>query len=114
MLVHEAMLSHMKARWSELKHFAPGERFEKFHAAQQHQPSWVHVAYMAVAIALIPIGVLFAFIPGPAVLFFALSAALFATQSLWLARRLDRAELSLRHTWASVKARWRARRNRHA
>ena len=51
----------------------------------------MHFAYVGTAIALIPVGVLFAFIPGPAVLFFALSAALFATQSLWLARRLDRA-----------------------
>lgn len=108
------MLSHMKARWSELKHFAPGERFEKFHEAQQDRPRWVHIAYMAAAIALLPIGVLFAFIPGPAVLFFALSAALFATQSLWLARRFDRAELSLRHAWASLKHWWRARHKRHA
>lgn len=114
MLLLEAMLSHMKARWAELKHFAPGERFEKFHVAQQHHAPWVHVAYIAVAIALIPVGILFAFIPGPAVLFFALSAALFATQSLWLARLLDRAELSLRHAWSSVKTRWRARRKRHA
>ena len=104
----------MKDRWAELKHFAPGERFEKFHEAQQHRSHWVHIAYMAVAIALIPVGVLFAFIPGPAVLFFALSAALFATQSLWLARQLDRAELALRNAWGNLRARWRARRDKHA
>jgi hypothetical protein len=108
------MLSHMKERWVELKHFAPGERFEKFHEAQQHRSHWVHVAYTAIAIALIPVGVLFAFIPGPAVLFFALSAALFATQSLWLARQLDRSELALRSFWASTRARWRAWRAKHA
>ena len=108
------MLSHLKARWRELKQYPPGERFEKFHEAQQHRSSWVHVAYTAVAIALLPIGVLFAFIPGPAVLFFALSAALFATQSLWLARRLDRAELAVRHAWQTVRARWRARHDKHA
>lgn len=108
------MVSHMKARWSELKQFPPGERFEKFHASQQHRPSWVHLTYTAAAIALLPIGVLFAFIPGPAVLFFALSAALFATQSLWLARRLDRAELALRHAGQTLRARWRAWRNNHA
>jgi len=108
------MLNHMKERWNELKHFPPGERFEKFHVAQQHHAPAVHIAYTALAIALLPVGVLFAFIPGPAVLFFALSAALFATQSLWLARRLDRAELALRHAWASLKARWRAHHDKHA
>jgi len=111
---HLGMLTHMKERWSELKQCAPGERFEKFYAAQQHRPRWVHVAYVGAAIALLPVGVLFAFIPGPAVLFFALSAALFATQSLWLARRLDRAELALRHAWMSVRAWWRALRGKHA
>jgi len=109
-----AMLTHLKDRWRELKHFAPGERFEKFHLAQQHQARWVHFVYVAAAVALLPVGVLFAFIPGPAVLFFALSAALFATQSLWLARRLDRAELALRKLWLTVRDWWRARHDRHA
>jgi hypothetical protein len=93
------MLTHMKARWRELKAFAPGERFEKFHVAEQHRSRWVKIAYLGTALALLPVGVLFAFIPGPAVLFFALSAALFATQSLWFAKRLDRAELVLRGWW---------------
>ncbi|HKO49516.1 MAG TPA: hypothetical protein VJV79_17425 [Polyangiaceae bacterium] len=104
----------MKARWHELKHCAPGERFEKFHVSQQHQSPWVHFAYTGAAIALLPVGVLFAFIPGPAVLFFALSAALFATQSLWLARQLDRAELALRNFWLSVRRKFRTRRNKPA
>ena len=108
------MFSHLKARWSELKHFAPGERFESFYQAQQHRARWVHLAYIAAAVVLIPVGVVFAFIPGPAVLFFALSAALFATQSLWLARKLDRAELALRKGWLDFRAWWRSRRNRHA
>lgn len=108
------MFTHMKERWSELKHYAPGERFEKFHEAQQHRPRWVHIAYLAAAIVLIPVGVLFAFIPGPAVLFFALSAALFATQSLWLARQMDRAELALRAGWMNARNRWRAWRGKHA
>jgi len=108
------MFSHLKARWSELKQFAPGERFEGFYEAQQHRSRWVHIAYVAAAVVLIPIGVVFAFIPGPAVLFFALSAALFATQSLWLARQLDRAELALRKAWLSFRTWWRSRHDRHA
>ena len=108
------MLTHIKDRWRELKQFAPGERFEKFHLAEQHRSHWVKFAYLGVAVALLPIGVLFAFIPGPAVLFFALSAALFATQSLWLARRLDRGELALRNAWLVIRGWWRARRDKHA
>ena len=104
------MLTHMKARWSELKGYAPGERFEKFHLAEQQRSRWVHFVYVGLAIALLPVGVLFAFIPGPAVLFFGLSAALFATQSRWLARLLDRAELGLRHAWQATRNWWRARR----
>jgi hypothetical protein len=108
------MLTHMKDRWRELKEHAPGERFENFHNAEQRRSRWVKFAYLATAFALLPIGVLFAFIPGPAVLFFALSAALFATQSLWLARRLDRGELALRSAWLTFRSWWRARRDKHA
>jgi len=108
------MLTHLKARWHELMQFAPGERFEKFHVAEQQRSRWVRFAYLGAAIALLPVGVLFAFIPGPAVLFFALSAALFATQSLWLARRLDSGEVVLRNAWLNARGWWRARRDKHA
>ena len=108
------MFTHMKERWHELKHFTPGERFEKFYQAEQHRSQWVKAGYLGAAIALLPVGVLFAFIPGPAVLFFALSAALFATQSLWFARRLDRGELALRAAWSSVRTWWLAWRGKHA
>jgi len=108
------MFTHMRDRWRELKQYAPGERFEKFHISEQHRSHWVKVAYLGAAIVLLPVGVLFAFIPGPAVLFFALSAALFATQSLWFAKRLDRAELALRHAWQTVRMWWHAKRSKHA
>ena len=105
----------MRDRWRELTKYAPGERFEQFHVAEQRRSRWVRFAYLGVALLLLPVGVLFAFIPGPAVLFFALSAALFATQSLWLARRLDRGELLLRKAWVRVQSWWRARRReKHA
>jgi hypothetical protein len=109
------MFTHMKERWRELKEHAPGERFEKFYVAEQQRSRWIKFAYVGAALVLIPIGVLFAFIPGPAVLFFALSAALFATQSLWLARRLDRGEVALRKAWVALRSRWRERRSeKHA
>jgi hypothetical protein len=107
------VLTHMKARWRELRQFDAGERFERFHVAEQQRSRWVKVAYLGAALALLPVGVLFAFIPGPAFLFFALSAALFATHSLWFAKRLDRGELALRKAWLAKQRWWRAWRARH-
>jgi hypothetical protein len=56
------------------------------------------------------IGVVLAFIPGPAVVFFALSATLLATQSLRVARILDRTEVWLRSQRAKLRKNPRAKR----
>jgi len=57
------------------------------------------------AVASLAIGIVLAFIPGPAILFFALCAALLGAQSRWVARRLDRAEVSTRKLIAAFRAR---------
>jgi len=62
------------------------------------------------AVVSLAVGIVLAFIPGPAVLFFALSAALLGAQSRWVARRLDAAETAARRFWRA----WRAKRARHA
>ena len=54
---------------------------------------------MLAAASCFAVGVVLAFIPGPAVVFFGLTAALSATQSRWVAERLDHAELYLRALW---------------
>jgi len=103
------MLARIKQKWNELKKLEPGTRFEAFHEEQKHQSRWMKVAYLGGALVSFAIGVVLAFIPGPAVLFFALTGALLATQSRWVACFLDRSELKGRELWARFQA-WRERR----
>jgi len=103
------MFSALRQQWQKLKRLPPGERFQAFHRDQQKQTVWVKVAYGALSVVLLAVGVVFAFIPGPAVLFFALSAALLAAQSEWIARRLDRGEVKGRQLASGVRTAWRRR-----
>ena len=52
------------------------------------------------------VGVVLMFIPGPAVLFFALAGALLASHSMPVARALDWLELKLRAALAKGRAWW--------
>lgn len=106
------MLSALREQWQNLKSFPPGERFQKFHREQQDKSVWVKVAYGALSVVLFALGVVFAFIPGPAVLFFALCAAALATQSAWVARLLDRGEVKGRQVGRRIRHAWRHRRER--
>lgn len=66
------------------------------------------LTWLAVVVCLV-IGLILAFIPGPAILFFALAAALTATQSRWLACKLDRTEIYGHALWRKHKRRRRQR-----
>ena len=61
------------------------------------------------AIVSFACGLVLAFIPGPAVVFFAITCALLAVLSPWVARRFDVIELKLRYSIHSWKRRRRAR-----
>jgi hypothetical protein len=92
-----ALVIRMKTELTKLREAQPGERFMEFHRRMRtDSPSWMHPLYLGAAIVSFAIGVVLAFVPGPAILFFALAAALVATQSIWLARELDRAEMKVR------------------
>lgn len=108
------MLSEIRETWERLKDQAPGERFEWFYRRQSTKGVGVKALYLVLAAVSFGVGVILAFIPGPAVLFFALSAALVGTQSLWVARLLDRGEVKGRKAWTSLRARWRRRKRRQA
>ncbi len=101
------MLSGLRNQWQELKKLPPGERFQTFHRERQKKSAWVKVAYAVASVVLFAAGVVFAFIPGPAVVFFALCAALLAAQSAWVARLLDRGEVKGRQLANSVRDAWR-------
>lgn len=107
------MFEGVRKKWNQLKEAPPGERFQQFHESERQRPAWVRFLYLGLAILFIPVGVLFAFIPGPAVLFFALSAGLFAAQSMWVAKRLDRLEVVMRSAIERLRAAYRRRHPAH-
>jgi hypothetical protein len=98
------MLEKWKDAWGELAHDSPGQRFthlyERQHANGSRGLSWL---YILGALLCIAIGVVLVFIPGPAFVFFILAGGLMATQSRWLAQRLDRGEVAITKWWK----RWR-------
>ena len=106
------MLSALREQWHELKSLPPGKRFQSFHRKQEKKGIGVKIAYAALSVVLFGLGVLFAFIPGPAVVFFALCAAALAAQSGWIARQLDRGEVKGRQVAHRLRDRWKRRRAR--
>ena len=83
------MFEHLKQTFRRLQKYEPGERFGAFHREQKDKPLWVKVVFFVLAFVSFGVGVVLAFIPGPAVLFFAISGALLSTQSRFVARTLD-------------------------
>ena len=91
------MLKKLKAELHELRTYPPGERFSRFHERHRHgQAGWVKPLLLVAAAISFVVGVILVFIPGPAILFFAITAAVLATQSSGVAKQLDHTELWLR------------------
>jgi hypothetical protein len=61
---------------------------------------------IVLAVLAIAVGVVLVFIPGPAILFFAVAGGLLAAESLAVARFLDRTELWLRSGWNRLRHFW--------
>lgn len=92
--------------WTELKRGPTGQRFRRFHESHAaHRSGWARCLTWIAAVVCFAIGVVLAFIPGPAVLFFALTCALTATQSRAVARLLDRSEVRVRAAWRRLRRR---------
>ncbi|HEX6275604.1 MAG TPA: hypothetical protein VFZ53_21330 [Polyangiaceae bacterium] len=104
------MFTTLKKELHRLKNHEPGERFGAFHREQKHKPLGVKIAFFALAFVSFAVGVVLAFIPGPAVLFFALTGALLSTQSRFVAETLDKGEVWARKVFASIRAWWRRKR----
>jgi hypothetical protein len=90
------VFARLRKEWRTFKAYPVGERFQKVHRRQQGGPPWVKPVMLAGAFVSFAIGVLLTVLPGPAVLFFALTGALLAASSAWVARQLDHAEVALR------------------
>ena len=103
---------NVKKTFERLKRHEPGERFGAFYREQQDRPIWMKVLFFALAFVAFAVGVVLVFIPGPAVVFFAISLALVSTQSRFVARAMDKGEVRGRKHLASLKAWWRRKRER--
>ncbi|MDB6114838.1 MAG: hypothetical protein JWQ83_2002 [Lacunisphaera sp.] len=97
------MRARLQQQWKILRAGQPGQRFQdRYHRHQRSASAgnWLHRVGRFVAAALATaIGVVLVFIPGPAIVFFALAGALLASDCLWLARVLDWSEVKLRRLW---------------
>ncbi len=94
------MISKLKRQWSALRRARPGRRFvERYEAAQrkENRASFLaRVVRFTIATAALAVGLVLVFIPGPAVLFFAIAGALLASESRGVARFLDWSEVKIR------------------
>lgn len=97
----------LRAQSKKFREATAGRRFEERYERRREKmgkvPLWLRIIYVCVGILLLLVGVVFAFLPGPAVLFYAVGLGLLANESRWLARRLDAGERWGRRIWA----RWR-------
>jgi UPF0716 family protein affecting phage T7 exclusion len=103
------MIERTRQMWTELRRWPAGQRFRRIHESHAaHRSGWARcLTWLAAGVCFV-IGVILAFIPGPAVLFFALTCALTATQSRAVARLLDRSEVRVRATWRRLRRHRRA------
>lgn len=104
------MIGRLKEKWRKFRQGQPGRRFQeryerKRHANEKRSLYW-KVLQVALALGLLLIGVVFVFIPGPAILFFAIGASMLATHSRRLARLLDWTEVKIREVWAWATGWW--------
>ena len=105
------MLNNLKRQWASLRRSRPGHRFqdryERNRQTKKNHSIVGRVVRIVVAVAAFVVGVVLVFIPGPAILFFAIAGALLAAESRWVARGLDWLEVQCRRVWNWSKRHWR-------
>jgi hypothetical protein len=91
------MFETLKVQWGGLRRGKPGRRFQDSYAAARKKPSsiWLRIFSLCVALVAFVLGLIFAVLPGPAVVFFAVSGGLLATESRTVAKLLDWGEVRL-------------------
>ncbi|MEY4579265.1 MAG: hypothetical protein RL701_3968 [Pseudomonadota bacterium] len=91
------MLQNIKHIWSDLRAWPPGQRFQRLYSSYaEHDSRVLRSSLFYVALGCFTLGLVFMFDSGPAVIPFTLGLLIVATQSNWLARHLDSAELAVR------------------
>lgn len=94
------LVMSFKSHWLQLKTSTPGHRFEDFYKARQKDrkqgDEWRSVLYVCIGIGVSLGGILLLGMPGPGLLVLAFGLALIASEFLFMAKLLDRAEIVLR------------------
>jgi hypothetical protein len=104
------MLDKLKAEWQELKRAPSGQRFVQCHERHQARDApYLKPLLFFAAIFSFVVGVVLVFIPGPAILFFAISGALLAAESHAVASAFDKVETVLHRIWFAYRGRRRKR-----
>ncbi len=97
------MPSSLRQEWQALWDSPSGERFERRYRrtrrVQDHAELLPRIFRLILAAIIFAAGVAAIFLPLPEIVFFAVSGALFAAESLSLARFLDRVELGATRQW---------------
>lgn len=97
------MLNNLKRQWRALRKSRPGHRFEDRYdrikkSADQNKIGARLVRFIVALISLV-IAVVFTVFPGPSLIFYVISGAMLASESLRLARWLDHLEVWGRKAW---------------
>lgn len=104
------MINEFEEGAQKLKESEPGHRFEeRYHRLQAGRDgrfSWMTVLNVAAGIGLMMAGVIFWFIPGPGWGFILLGLGFFGSESLAVARMLDRLEVWARRLSEPVVRWW--------
>jgi hypothetical protein len=101
-------LDKLKAQWKKLRAGSPGRRFQDHHRRREAErtSSMSRVVWIAIGAALLLVGVFLMLVPGPGIPVFVLGAALIGQESLFVARRMDGAELWLREAFRKLRSAW--------
>ena len=103
------MHTSLKKRWRALSAGTPGRRFrDRYHRNQKNQQkNWIGRIVRIVVAAVVLVGAaILTVIPGPAIPLFFLAGALIASDWLWMAKVMDRAEVFLRKIFKPIGKFW--------
>lgn len=99
---------NLKKYWQRLRQARPGERFQELYKQRQNtrRTLWPRLLFVGLGLLLVIIGFILMFVPGPGSVIALLGAAMLAQESRFVARLLDRAEVTLWQCLAWAKRYW--------
>jgi len=98
--------------WAQIRRSLPGRRFQSWYRrCREHdhdRPAHKRVLQITFGVLIMLAGAVMLVTPGPGWLMIGVGAALLARESLFVARLLDRIEITLRRLLRAARLRWEA------